>query len=74
MSRSYTDRISYKLLSILLELAPNPEAQAKATQFYNNTGPVEDDLERSRRMAGVIYDGLAYGNWPWANKPTKEKY
>lgn len=54
-----------QVLSMIQSYAPNEEAKEKANTVYfealNDSGP----QEALRHILGVLYDGLAYGNWPW---------
>lgn len=66
MSTKHGQEASYRLLGILQEYAPNGKAQERCADIYNEakrSGATEKDLART--MTGAIYDGLAYGNWPW---------
>jgi primosomal replication protein N len=58
--------ISYRLLGILLEIAPNGVAQEQCSTMYREAqaeGATEEQLQVM--MAGVIVDGRMHGNWPW---------
>lgn len=59
-------RKSYQLLGILMEYAPNGDAQFECSQLRNSMiadGMSEDEVVR--QLAGVLVDGLSHGNWPW---------
>jgi hypothetical protein len=36
--------------------------------FLNHHDPDRDYREDYRALVGTLYDGLAYGNWPWSPK------
>ena len=59
-------KLNYDMLTILLKLAPNREAQETVTngyhELYRND---ESDSRIMLIMAGWIVDGIRYGNWPW---------
>jgi len=66
---------SYVLLKVLLEYAPNSYAQRRIVENYHlmiNDKLSQTDIEKE--LAGTIYNGLAYGNWPWMPYvvPSKE--
>jgi len=65
MSKDETQAISYKLLGIIQEYAPAGSAQQKITKEYNLAKLELDEKDLARNMAGILYDGLAYNNWPW---------
>ena len=55
--------IGYTILSILQHIAPDKAAQDACTlMFLQAKGPSK---HQDTVMAGALYDGLAYGNWPW---------
>lgn len=53
----------YELLGIAQKIAPTGVEQAALAKHYNAMAG-EPIKERFTRLIGVIYDGLAYGNWP----------
>lgn len=55
--------IAYKLLGILQDLAPDQESQRLCTKYYEAFE--NDQRDQDEKMAAALYDGLAYGNWPW---------
>lgn len=59
--------IAYRILEMLQEKAPNGKAQEICVDVYRNiqTSVGFDKDEADRQMVGILYDGLAYGNWPW---------
>ena len=70
MSSDFYQRIGQReaeqrLLGILIEECPNGIAQAAASTHYNEmlkAGESHKSIMQS--LAGALYDGLAYGNWP----------
>lgn len=58
---------AYTLLGVLLDHAPDRGAQEIVTSIYHD---MQCDHVTPRDMevqlVGAIYDGLRYGNWPWA--------
>lgn len=57
---------SYWMLSILMDHAPDKDAQEKMGDIYR--AMEADHLAENQmqmELAGAIHDGLAYGNWPW---------
>jgi hypothetical protein len=53
-------------LALLQGYAPNGKAQQECSDMYNQL--LKDGASPkhvARRMVGALYDGLAYGNWPW---------
>lgn len=55
-----------KLLAILLEYAPDGPAQAKVTSIFNEMmDNLPDRNDVVKELAGMLYDGLHKGNWPW---------
>jgi hypothetical protein len=54
-----------RMLGVLVEECPNGTAQAAASTHYNEmlrAGESHKSIMQS--LAGALYDGLAYGNWP----------
>lgn len=58
---------AYNVLGILQGLAPNGKAQEKCATAYRDAEKDSrgDDKLFLQTMTGLLYDGLAYGNWPW---------
>ena len=57
-----------KLLSVLQDYAPTIVEQEACSKFFNwmkHEGLNDEEIEC--RLAGAIYDGLAYGNWLWTS-------
>jgi len=52
------------LLDILLDHAPTDAAKALVFRTYLETKAEPKD--REIQLVGALYDGLRYGNWPWA--------
>lgn len=54
-----------RILEVLIDLAPDEHAKiglmGVATEVLSNETP-HDSL---RIITGWLYDGVAYGNWPW---------
>lgn len=46
------------LKEIILDHAPDQEARDIASKYFL-------ECEYNTEVAGVLYDGLAFGNWPW---------
>lgn len=58
---------SQVLLAILQQYAKTQAAKNECSKIYNQLvadGQSNDEIVRV--LAGIIYDGLTYGNWPWA--------
>lgn len=62
------------LLDVLQEYAPNGAAQGMCAEIYNDMQEMvylEHDTKREAELAlvgalaGMIFDGVNYGNWPW---------
>lgn len=54
-----------QLLAVLVAECPDTKAQENAGKLYNSL--VTDNIEHTaimRSLAGALYDGLSYGNWP----------
>jgi hypothetical protein len=51
------------LLALVLEEAPTSAARAGTTVGYDEALK-EGPKEAIRYLAGVLWDGLVYGNWP----------
>jgi hypothetical protein len=64
-------RPSYRLLGIIQEYAQDAIAQQICADAYNELQRRMLGAQRERGvtkiMAGMLYDGLAYGNWPWVS-------
>lgn len=57
-----------RIVQTLQELAPNGEAQEKVTRLYHDlqgTYGIGNNHQVLKALVGRLYDGLAYGNWPW---------
>jgi len=55
--------IGYTLMTILTQIAPDQDARDAVTMYFlRYKGPCK---EQDQAMAAALYDGLAYGNWPW---------
>lgn len=61
---------SYELLVVVQKFAPNGAVQIKIALAYNEAkfSGVWDSKEEEEKslctmLAGLLYDGLAYGNW-----------
>lgn len=57
---------AYQLLGIVQAHAPTGEDQQKVAATYNAC-LAEGHRRALQVMSGVLYDGLTYGNWPWAS-------
>ena len=58
---------SYKLLTILQDYAPTGNEQQRVSNSYNELVMNEKDENIVvKNLAGWLYDGLAFGNWPWS--------
>jgi hypothetical protein len=66
MSQIMRQRAITDLTNILIDYAPNAEAQqAVSTMRVEIERNTETDDLIIKSLAGAIFDGLAYGNWPW---------
>jgi hypothetical protein len=58
--------VSYQILAILQQYAPNSDAEAKCTEYLAR---MQRDGATTREvalaMAGALVDGLRHGNWIW---------
>lgn len=57
---------AYELLGIIQRHAPNGEGQQIIADTYSlmlKEGNTVQEVEKN--MAGILYNGLATGNWPW---------
>lgn len=65
-------RIS-NLYEVLKSYAPNPSAIEACQHFTNKSQTTQQEI--ILELTSAIYDGLAYGNWPWMihNAIPKEK-
>lgn len=55
-----------KILSILQSFAPTGKEQETCSELYRRLDKeLSCDQNMLRRLTGILYDGLAYGNWPW---------
>lgn len=58
--------ISYRLLGMLQEEAPDAQAQSTCAAVYNQAvhdGNTEERLKAI--MSGLLFSGYSTGNWPW---------
>jgi hypothetical protein len=53
----------YKLLSVLQHYAPTGKDQQIVSDMMNGIPPEH----QARTLAGMIFDGLTFGNWPWTD-------
>lgn len=71
MTETEYREICHELLGILQKFAPTGKEQHKCSEEYNNlVKELGYSRELVRSLVGTIYDGVAYGNWPWL-KETK---
>lgn len=64
MTRKTLTAIGNDLLGIVHEFCPTGIEQRQCTEIYW----AHEQNERGsgvKAMAGILYDGLAHGNWPW---------
>lgn len=61
---------AYALLGIIQSHAPDLKAQEQVSQTYNNVLR-EASVTLEVYMAGMLYDGLAFGNWPWTRRDNE---
>lgn len=55
-----------KLVNLIKSHAPDLESQKLVFSRYQEMHrEFTNDHELELRLAGMLYDGLAYGNWPW---------
>lgn len=52
------------LLGIIQYHCPNAASQLAAAQSFNALPENWTSKEKLLHLTGVLYDGLAYGNWP----------
>lgn len=58
-----------KVKELIDQHAPTADDAAIADKNYLDMKRAEQDGDKFLlTMAGVLYDGLAYGNWPWSPK------
>jgi hypothetical protein len=57
------DKNARLLLEILQDHAPTGIEQEICSKLFREAQMAMDNTERI--LAGALYDGLAYGNWPW---------
>lgn len=48
--------------------APNEAAKLKVDRIYSDYYRSVTSDHLARAMTGMLYDGLAYGNWPWIER------
>ena len=51
------------ILAVLQEYAPTGTWQQRCADL----GTEDTPEEQLKRLVGTLYDGLAYGNWPWTD-------
>lgn len=57
---------AYQILGMLQDIAPDSNAQNICTKLYNDASMSSmHDKSLLLIMTNLLYDGLAYGNWPW---------
>lgn len=58
------EQIGNDLLGALHKMCPTGKEQRQCTEIY---WEAEKDMRGNgiRVVAGIIFDGLSYGNWPW---------
>ena len=57
-----------RVVSTLVELAPDGPAQEKIVDLYRELRReygIGNNHQVLKALVGILYDGLAYGNWPW---------
>ncbi len=60
------DKNARKLLEILLTHAPTEVERRLCEKLLRDTALSGSNPELV--LAGTLYDGLAYGNWPWGTR------
>lgn len=58
---------AYQLLSVAQSYAPTGKEQNQLSKIFNS---IPSDREKILAMAGILTDGLRYGNWPWTPPRT----
>lgn len=53
-------------LAYVLRSYAQTDAQKKLVEHFTN-GNQTTDAERILELTSAIYNGIAYGNWPWSN-------
>lgn len=67
-------KIMYYILGILQQYAPDGSSQQVATSCYNDVVKTyAHTKEGVKHMTSMLYDGLAYGNWPWVTMALNKK-
>ena len=68
---------AYTILGLILHHCPTGREQAFMSAKYGEIvrqiyldHEVNPDIEAEKTMAGILSDGLKYGNWPWST-PNK---
>lgn len=57
------ETIAYKILGILLHIAPDRMGQERCVALYKSeSGPSE---KQDKMMVMALANGYAHGNWPW---------
>jgi hypothetical protein len=59
------------LYEVLKSYAPNKDALKICQNLIQRQGV--NSKENVRELVSAIYDGLAYGNWPWVLQSLKGK-
>lgn len=64
---------AYTILGLILHHCPTGKEQAFMSQKYGEIVrqihldfETNHDIEGEKAMAGILLDGLKYGNWPWS--------
>lgn len=64
---------AYTILGLILHHCPTGKEQAFMSQKYSEIVrqiyldfETNHDIEGEKAMAGILLDGLKYGNWPWS--------
>ena len=61
------DEKAYKMLGVCQEHCPTGKEQAAFARAYNDMrSEGTEEPEMIKFLVGMLYDGLAYGNWPTA--------
>lgn len=60
------EQVGNDMLGILHKLCPTGVEQRQCTEIYWEAEKAQRG-DGIRRLAGIIFDGLSYGNWPWTN-------
>lgn len=63
-----------KLLAVLQDYAPTDKEQAVCSELIGTLfkqGLTSREIDGM--LAGAIYDGIRYGNWPWTGQPQRDR-